>query len=196
MRHTDGKWTVGIDRTAEALKQAPTIQSQNYRELTDPQWVARANQFFRRSVESKAEREEGTGAAHREAKAVEWVLLASKIRSAKLKNTQNEELGKVEDLLLDRMNRVVFAVAGKGGVLGVGEEYIPIPWSKLGLSYNSENAAVTASIDASKAQLDKAPLIKGGNYATLLAPGFADEVRRFFGAIGRDATPAAGKERR
>ncbi len=121
LRHVNGKWTVGIDRTAEAFKQAPMIQSQNYRELTDQQWVARASRFFRRSVESKVEREGSTTAAHREPKAVEWVLLASKIRSAKLKNTQHEELGKVEDLLLDRMDRVVFAVAGKGGVLGVGQ---------------------------------------------------------------------------
>ncbi len=76
------------------------------------------------------------------------------------------------------------------------QEYVPIPWSKLGLSYNRENAAVTASIDATKAQLDKAPLIKGDNYATLLAHGFADEVRRYFGTIGHNATPAAAKERR
>jgi hypothetical protein len=30
----------------------------------------------------------------------------------------------------------------------------------------------------------------------LLAPGFADEVRRYFGAIGRGATTGAKAERR
>jgi hypothetical protein len=178
VRHTGGKWAVALDRTAEDLKRAPTIRSDNYSELTDPQWVDRAHAFFCPPDAPKS-------------RPVESVLLASKILSAKLKNAQNEDLGKVEDLLLDGKHRVVFAVVGRGGVLGVGERYIPVPWSRMGISINSESGAVTFSIDATKAQLEKAPLIKGDDYSTLLAPGFADEVRRFFGAIG-----GAERERR
>jgi hypothetical protein len=89
---------------------------------------------------------------------------------------------------------VAFAIVGRGGVLGVGEHYIPVPWSKLGLSINPENSAIAVSLDATKAQLEKAPLIKGDNYATLLAPGFADEVRRFFEPIGHGTT-TGGEER-
>jgi hypothetical protein len=146
VRQIDGKWAVSLDKTAEDLKKAPTIKSDNYRELTDPQWVDRAHEFF----------------CPRDAKErpVEWVLLASKIRSAKLKNTQNEELGKVEDLLLDRAHQVAFVIVGRGGVLGVGEHYIPVPWSKAGLRYNLDTNAVTVSLDATKAQLEKAPLIR------------------------------------
>src|SRR5262249_20572552 len=113
---------------------------------------------------------------------------------AKVKNARNEDLGKMEDLLLDRTHRVAFAIVGRGGVLGVGEHYIPVPWSKLGLSTNPENAAITVSLDATKAQLEKAPLIKGDTYPTLLAPGFADEVRRYFEPIARGAT-TGGAER-
>jgi hypothetical protein len=196
VRHADGKWAVNLDMTADDLKKAPTIQSKNYRELTDPQWVARIRQFFRPRGESKAQAEEGTGPAQRERRADEWVLLATKIRDARLKNPQNEDLGKVEDLLLDRMHRVAFLIVGRGGVLGVGEHYIPVPWSELSLGYNQETAAVTVSIDATRAQLEKAPLVKGDNYATLLAPGFADEVRHYFGAIGRGAKTGAARERR
>jgi len=176
VRLDDGKWAVNLDVTSEDLKKAPTIHSENYRELTDPQWIARIDQFFRPRAESQ-----GTSPSQRERRAVERVLLSTKICAAKPKNTQDEELGKVEDLLLDRQNRVIFAVLGRGGVLGVGESYIPVPWSKLRISSNQENAAATIVINATKAQLEKAPLIKGDNYATMLAPGFADEVRRYFG---------------
>jgi PRC-barrel domain len=196
VRLADGKWAVNLDMTAEDLKKAPTIQSENYRELTDPQWIARVDQFFRPRIESPGKSEPGTVPAQRERRPVERVLLATKLRAAKPKNSQNEELGKLEDLLLDGRNRVVFVILGRGGVLGVGENYIPIPWSKLGLGYNQENAAVTVTIDTTKAQLEKAPLIKGDNYATLLAPGFADGVRRYFGVTGRDATTGAEGERR
>jgi hypothetical protein len=63
------------------------------------------------------------------------------------------------------------------------------------LAANPENAVVTLSIDATKADLEKAPLIKGDNYATLPAPGFADEVRHYFGAIGRRAAIGAEQDR-
>src|SRR5262249_40059674 len=132
----------------------------------------------------------------REPRAIEVVLLATKIRAARLKNAQNEDLGKLEDLLLDRTYRVAFVIVGRGGVLGLGENYVPVPWSKLSLSSNQENAAVTAVLDATKAQLEKAPLVKGDNYATLLAPGFAEQVRRYFGGTERGAAAGAERERR
>jgi hypothetical protein len=115
----------------------------------------------------------------------------------------------VRDLALSPAGDVLYVVLGYGGLAGVGEtntaapldaleirhasdgkwgahlDYIPVPWSNLGLSTNLESAAVTASIEATKAQFEKAPRVKGSDYATLLGPGFADEVRRYFGAIGR-----------
>jgi hypothetical protein len=194
VRHLGAKWTINLDMTAEDLKKSPTILSENYRELTDPQWVARADQFFQ-SRGQKAQSEQGTGRAHREPRAGEPLLLATKICGATLRNAQDESLGKVEDLLLDRMSHVVFVIVGRGGVLGIGEHYIPLPWSKLSFSQNQENAALTVTTDATKAQLEKAPLVKGANYATLLAPGFAEEVRRYFGVTERGARTGAERER-
>jgi hypothetical protein len=195
VRHVQGKWAVNLDMSVADINRAPAIQSENYRELTDPQWIARVNQFIQRHGESRAQPNSGAGLAQREPRAVERVLLASKIRGAKLKNSQNEELGKIEDLLLDAMYRVEFVIVGRGGVLGIGETYIPVPWSKLGLTINAENAAVAAAIDSSKAQLEKAPIVKGDNYATLLAPGFAEQVRHYFGVTKREATTGAESER-
>ncbi len=91
----------------------------------------------------------------------------------------------MEDLLLDRHDRVVFAVVGRGGVLGIGENYIPVPWSVLGLSKSKDGNTIGVTLDTTKAQLEKAPVIKGSDYATLLGRGFADEVRRFFGVTER-----------
>jgi hypothetical protein len=197
IRHaSDGKWAAHLDMTADDLKKAPTIQSANYRELTDPQWIARVDQFFRPRAE-KARPGEATGPAPQPPRgAVERVLLASKIRSSQFKNPQNEDLGKIEDLLLDQQNRVAFLIVGAGGVLSIGEHYIPVPWSNLGLSTNLENAAVMASVNATKAQIEQAPRVKGSDYATLLSPGFANEVRRYFGATGRATSTETERERR
>jgi hypothetical protein len=63
--------------------------------------------------------------------------------------------------------------------------YIPIPWARFGLTYNREDAAVTVTIDDTKEHLERAAIVKGDNYETMLAPGFADEVRHDFGVTGR-----------
>ncbi|MGO9467903.1 MAG: PRC-barrel domain-containing protein [Isosphaeraceae bacterium] len=187
VRLDDDKWSVVLGMTIEQLKKSPAIQSENYRELTDPQWIARVDEFFRTHGESPHEPRRETRPAQREHRAFERVILATKIRAANLKNGQNEELGKVEDLLLDQQHRVVFVILTRGGVAGIGEQYVPVPWSNLNLDSNQENLAVTFLLDARKAELEKAPLIKGDNYATLLGPGFAEQVRRYFKMIGRGA---------
>jgi hypothetical protein len=176
LRPADGKWTAILDMTADDLKKAPEIRSENYREFTDPQWIGSVHQFFR-------SREALTG-ADRTPRAVDRVLLATKIRHSKLRNGQNEDLGKIEDMLLNRMHRVAFLIVGEGGVLSIGERYVPVPWSVLGINTNASNAAVTVAANATHAQMERAPLVKS-DYTTLLEPGFADQVRSYFGATRR-----------
>jgi PRC-barrel domain len=190
VRHDSGKWAVKLDMTTDVLKKAPTMHSENCRELGDAQWIARLDEFFKAQGQSPNHGDRKVEPGQRERRTVERTLLATKIRAARLKNSQNEELGNIEDLLLNGMHHVVFVIVGRGGVLGVGENFIPIPWSKLGLSANRENGTVMASIDTSKADFEKAPLVKGDNYTTLLAPGFAEEVRHYFGVTAS----TSGKE--
>ena len=191
VRVDDGKWAVNLEMAAEEFKKAPTIRSEDYRELTDPQWIARIDHFFTPRSESENKERPGTaGGATRDHRAVIHVILASKVRGAKPKNTENHELGKLEDLLLDRDDRVAFAILGRGGLIGIDENFIPVPWAKLSLSKAKESTAIAVSIDATKEQLEKAPIIKGDNYATLLARGFAKEVRHYFGVKEAEETGA------
>jgi len=179
VRYVNGKWVVNLDMTKEAVERAPTFQGDDYKDLMNPEWVARVHEYFK-------PRSTGQGQAAREpesqtSRALPMVLRATKIIGSTLKNSENMDLGKVEDLLLDRSYHLTYAIVGRGGVLGIGESYVPVPWPKLRLSYNRENTAITAVIDATKQQLEQAPLVKGNTYSTLLAPGFADQVDRYFG---------------
>ena len=38
--------------------------------------------------------------------------------------------------------RAVFAIIRQGGVLGIGESFIPVPWSKLGFNVHRDANAV------------------------------------------------------
>ena len=193
VRNDEGKWAVNLDIAGENLKKAPTIKSDNYHELLDPAWIKQVDQFVRSYGDSANHPGRIASALEREHRALERVLLATKIRSTTVRNTQNQDLGKVEDLLLDQNDRVSFVVMARGGVLGVGEHHIPVPWLRLSLGENRENAAIGVVIDATKAQLEKAPIVKADNYATLLAPGFADQVREYFG-MGKRAKAAPSEK--
>ena len=49
---------------------------------------------------------------------------------SKVVNAQNEDIGKIEDLVLDAgAGRIAYAVLSFGGFLGMGEKYFAIPWN-------------------------------------------------------------------
>jgi sporulation protein YlmC with PRC-barrel domain len=47
-------------------------------------------------------------------------------------NRNGRKIGTVEDIVLDKTSsRIMFVVLGFGGLLGLGEHFHPIPWSRL-----------------------------------------------------------------
>jgi len=178
VRHVNGKWAVNLPMTKEGLERAPMFESDDYREITNAAWVTRVRDFFANQRGAAAAKESDQKASASEP--MTTALRASRVIGAKLRNNQGESLGSIEDLLLDRHSRAAFAIIGHGGVLGIGESYIPVPWSKVKINERQDETGLVATID-SKDQMEKAPLVKGDTYATMLAPGFTDQVYRFFG---------------
>jgi sporulation protein YlmC with PRC-barrel domain len=81
-------------------------------------------------------------------------IRAKRVIGSSVKNTAGEKIGKVEDIVLDKTsNKILFAVVGFGGFLGIEEKYHPIPWSALDY-VESEDSYV---VPFSKAQLEAAP---------------------------------------
>lgn len=191
VRHVEGKCAVNLNMTKEALEKAPVFERENYRDLTNPEWVARVQNFFQAHTDrnGQAGRETDVATADEARRQpVAQVIQASKIMGVNLKNGANEGLGEVEELLMDRNDRIAFAIVGRGGVLDIGESYVPVPWSKVRLNVDREDGSITAMLAATPDQLKKAPLVDGENYETLLGPGFAEQVHRYFGvdnAAGR-----------
>ena len=155
------------------------FQDDSYRELANPRWVTRSREFF--GDKDAAADLHAAAAQASSAATPQTVWRASKILDAKLKNPRDESLGDVDDLLLDHDDRAAFVIIGHGGVLGIGESYVAVPWSKLRFSHKPETSTLTAVIDMTKDQLEKAPLVRGNDYETMLAPGFAGQVYRYFG---------------
>jgi sporulation protein YlmC with PRC-barrel domain len=81
-------------------------------------------------------------------------IRASRVIGTQVKDEDGEVIGKIEDVILDKLdNSIMFAVIGFGGMLGMGEKYHPLPWSVLDF-VEEEDAYV---VPYSKDQLKAAP---------------------------------------
>lgn len=59
----------------------------------------------------------------------EWRV--SKMSGVKVYNDNNENIGSINDLLMDKSGNVKIAVIGVGGFLGMGEHLVAVPYEKL-----------------------------------------------------------------
>jgi sporulation protein YlmC with PRC-barrel domain len=81
-------------------------------------------------------------------------IRAKKVLGTTVYDWAGKKIGSVEDVVLDKTsNNIMFAVLGFGGLMGMGEKYCPMPWSKL--EYSEQMNGYT--VDVNEAQLKAAP---------------------------------------
>jgi sporulation protein YlmC with PRC-barrel domain len=99
----------------------------------------------------------------------------NKILHADVKSKDGQALGGVEDILLNpNTGKIDFVVLGQGGVLGIGEDRIPVPWKAV-----STESDGTLLINKDKAQLKSAPSLKK-DYSNLEQPDYTVTVYEFY----------------
>ena len=81
-------------------------------------------------------------------------IRAERVIGTDVKDSAGNVIGKIQDIVLEKTdNKIMFAVIGFGGVLGMGEKYHPVPWSLL--DYEADQNAFV--VPFTKEQLEKAP---------------------------------------
>lgn len=86
-------------------------------------------------------------------------LLASKLIGKPAVNNRDEKLGDVNDLVTDRSGKVIGALIGVGGFLGIGEKNVAVRFDDLKFT-RDENSNVKVALDISKETLASAPAYK------------------------------------
>lgn len=92
---------------------------------------------------------------------------ATAIRSEQLvgtdvRNTRNELLGTVDDIVMSPSDgRIAYLVIGRGGFLGIGEHYTPVPW----LDFKGTSGLSTLVLDSSRHTIDSAPTVGRDEFA-------------------------------
>ena len=97
----------------------------------------------------------------------------------KVVNLQGEELGKIEDVIIDAPNaRVSYAILSFGGFLGMGDKLFALPW--VSLFYSPENG--NFALKADKELLKRAPGFDRTNWPDLSDPVGRADIYRYYGA--------------
>jgi sporulation protein YlmC with PRC-barrel domain len=79
------------------------------------------------------------------------VLSASTLSGDRVVNERGEDLGKIEDLMIDLDHgRIAYAVLSFGGFMGMGDKLFALPWDVL--SVDTENEQVMLNVPREKLQ--------------------------------------------
>lgn len=104
-------------------------------------------------------------------------LSASTITGDTVRNTNGDDLGNIEEIVLDLdSGRVAYTVLAAGGFLGVGEKFFAIPWDMV--TVDLDNKQVILDID--KELLKAAPGFDKDNWPQLADQAYLSDVYRYY----------------
>jgi len=96
------------------------------------------------------------------------LIAADKVAGTAVYNRNNDKLGSVEDVMIDKISgKVVYAVMSFGGFLGIGKRYHPLPWSRL--RYDTQRGGYVLDID-------KDTLLKAPTFGAEDTPDYSDRA--------------------
>ena len=106
------------------------------------------------------------------------VLAASTLAGDSVRNSAGEDLGKVDQIMIDiPSGRVAYAVLSFGGVLGMGNKLFAVPWSALRVDEDEKSFI----LDVDKTKLEKAPGFDKSNWPNMADTTWGSEVSRYYG---------------
>lgn len=105
-------------------------------------------------------------------------LSASSLAGDHVVNNAGEDLGKIEDIMIDlETGKVAYAVLSFGSVLGLGGKYFAIPFRAL--TIDEDNKRLVLNIE--KSRLERAPGFDKNDWPDMSSPSFSEQVHSYYG---------------
>ncbi len=111
---------------------------------------------------------------------------------SKVINQQNEDLGKIEDIVIDAdAGRIAYAVLSFGGFLGLGDKYFAIPWEAFRFNLSDKHAL----LNVDKKLLDNAPGFSKDNWPNMADTTWGNQIFTHYGYKPYWEQPPTGSAR-
>jgi sporulation protein YlmC with PRC-barrel domain len=106
------------------------------------------------------------------------ILSASSVSNDKVKNSQGEDLGKVEELMIDLdSGRVAYAVLSFGGGFMHGGKYFAIPWGSLAVDQEAKHLV----LNVTREMLESADGFDKDQWPDMADPAFLSQTYSHYG---------------
>jgi sporulation protein YlmC with PRC-barrel domain len=87
-------------------------------------------------------------------------MLTSNVVGLDIYNSQNNNIGKIQDVVFDKADKVTGYILSVGGFLGMGTHYVAVDPGAVSVTYDATNKTWRASMNATKDELKSAPEFK------------------------------------
>ncbi|HSK38138.1 MAG TPA: PRC-barrel domain-containing protein [Arenibaculum sp.] len=105
-------------------------------------------------------------------------LRVDQIVGTDVRNMQDEDLGDVEDIVMGPQGGVQYVLVGRGGFLGVGENYVPVRWADLRITPSPYQD--TLILDVSESAFEQAPSLDDADQEQLASVDWQDQVDQYW----------------
>lgn len=106
------------------------------------------------------------------------VLSAGTLAGDRVRNSAGEDLGKIEEIMIDvQSGRVAYAVLSFGGFLGMGSKLFAIPWNAF--TIDEQNHEFVINVD--KAALENAPGFDKDNWPDMADQTWGSQIYSHYG---------------
>ena len=113
---------------------------------------------------------------------LEQPLTVDEILGADVRNLQDEDLGDIDDVVMNRDGGIRYVIVETGGFLGIGDDEVPVRWNDLQLVTGTYGD--TFVLDVSEQAFDDAPRLEEREATELLAEDRSAEVDTYWDEAG------------
>jgi len=106
------------------------------------------------------------------------VLTAAALVGDRVRNSQGEDLGRIEEIMIDlATGRVAYAVLSFGGFIGIGDKLFAVPWNALRV----DEGECEFVLEVDRGTLENAPGFDKNNWPDMADGTFEHNIHAHYG---------------
>jgi sporulation protein YlmC with PRC-barrel domain len=107
------------------------------------------------------------------------VVKSTEVVGVSVENRAHENLGKIEEVMLDKLTgKVNYVVLSFGGVFGIGDKLFALPWNAI--SYDTEEDCFI--LDKDKKSLENAPGFDKKHWPDMNNRSWEETIYKYYGS--------------